>query len=977
MARAARFTFFFVALSVFGCGGSGPESDAGSLDSGPARDTNSDAPACHADVDCDDGIFCDGTERCVMGACVAGTAPACSDAIACTRDFCSEDRHACTHQVPDMDHDGHGAMSCVDAHGTPLGDDCADDDANDFPGNTEVCDAMHHDEDCNVHTHGHVDADSDGFEDATCCNGTDCGTDCDDSNRSVNPSATEVCNLIDDDCDAHVDEGTGVMLFTDADRDGYGDSAMATSMHCGDAVGYSARGLDCNDTSVAVHPGQPELCDMIDNDCDMIVDENTAAVTWYVDHDGDGYGTTTQPTLSSCTPQTGYSLLGTDCDDDTTARSPRAPEVCNALDDDCNGRADYAIAPGDLEDDDADHSPDLHCGAPLGADCNDRDPLALPGAPEICNGRDDDCDGHIDEDATSATFHHDGDHDGYGDPGTTVIACFSPMEYVLDASDCDDTSPTRHPGALELCNASDDDCDGTIDEAPAAMSCGAYPHGVAACTVGICHLTSCAPGRSDCTLAPGCETSTVASSTDCGACHAGCFDMALQCAHSTCEPGGSFGIAGVSAGDDVGTAVAASGARIVIGGHFAGTGFGVGCGSAFDARGVAGVVSLRDGIGACQNATAIDGTGDESVTSVAIDASGNVWVALTTTSATLSIGTIAVNAGVGQGASDVVIAAFDATLTARWAMRFGGLSDDAVTDIAFDGTDVWFVGAMRGPVALGSMMLATSATNDTVVVRLAGATGSVVGFTSATTSGVDGALGMAFDQTGVYVVGSLVGSGRFGMGPSDPMLTAMGPSDGFLWSIARPTMATLFARAIGGSGTDITTSVETSAIAPGHPIVVTGGFEGTVMIDATRSITSAGLRDGFVMAVDGANVPQWITRFGGPSDDILNDIIPVFGDFDVVGTFGGTATASADAGITSAGGSDGVLMRAQSATGSLAFPIAIGGTGPDELLRITLVGGMQLWLAGDYTNGFRWSSANFIGVGGLDAFWLQSYPPGS
>jgi len=97
-------------------------------------------------------------------------------------------------------------------------------------------------------------------------------------------------------------------------------------------------------------------------------------------------------------------------------------------------------------------------------DCDDSNPMAHPDAPELCNGLDDDCDGVIDEpDAIDAlTFWLDTDGDGYGT--TAVPACSQPPTTSILAGDCDDGSPTVHPGAVEDCNGVDDDCDGTTDE---------------------------------------------------------------------------------------------------------------------------------------------------------------------------------------------------------------------------------------------------------------------------------------------------------------------------------------------------------------------------------------------------------------------------------------------------------------------------------------------------------------------------------
>ncbi len=308
-------------------------------------------------------------------------------------DRCVETSDSCetSCEIPDGDGDGVDDIECG-------GTDCDDTDASRYPGAIEICDALGVDEDCDPLTFGGLDRDGDGAFDAACCNGSECGTDCDDYRADVGPTATEACNQRDDDCDGDVDEGVAIDGYADTDGDLYGDPD-APLRGCAGWPGISSSDLDCDDGSPMVHGAQPEVLDGLDNDCDGTTDEEPETQTWYRDADGDGFGDPSGPTMSSDATIEGYSLLRTDCDDGDGERNPAATELCNGVDDDCDGRTMFAIGPNDGEDDDGDGYPDALCPGVDGAvaDCNDRDPTAHPDAFDSCNGRDDDCDAAVDE----------------------------------------------------------------------------------------------------------------------------------------------------------------------------------------------------------------------------------------------------------------------------------------------------------------------------------------------------------------------------------------------------------------------------------------------------------------------------------------------------------------------------------------------------------------------------------------------------
>ena len=192
----------------------------------------------------------------------------------------------------------------------------------------------------------YVDADHDGYGGTTAISG--CSqpagtvsntTDCDDANAARHPAATELCNGVDDNCDGAVDEGVTSTWFFDGDGDGHGratDHMTACSM----PAHYVPTSDDCDDSRASVYPGAVEICDGLDNNCNETVDEGVR-MTFYLDGDHDGYGSAL--TTSACAAPSGYTALGGDCVDTNASIHPNAVEICDFVDQDCNGVVDDGL----------------------------------------------------------------------------------------------------------------------------------------------------------------------------------------------------------------------------------------------------------------------------------------------------------------------------------------------------------------------------------------------------------------------------------------------------------------------------------------------------------------------------------------------------------------------------------------------------------------------------------------------------------
>ncbi len=222
----------------------------------------------------------------------------------------------------------------------------------------------------------YIDNDQDGFYGTE---NPETAVDCDDNNASINPSAREICDYLDNNCDAETDEGLRKTFWVDRDEDGYGDTHEGyTLCNAGDLadqidVSLVDNELDCDDEDRSVNPEARELCDDIDNNCNEAEDEDCSCI-------------------ESEEKQCGNSNIG-ECQYGT--------QICgiNGEWSECQG----ALFPHDEE----------------------------------CDGVDNDCDNQVDE-GVKLTFYQDSDGDGFGNVNVTRQACAAPAGFVRDSTDCDD-----------------------------------------------------------------------------------------------------------------------------------------------------------------------------------------------------------------------------------------------------------------------------------------------------------------------------------------------------------------------------------------------------------------------------------------------------------------------------------------------------------------------------------------------------------
>ena len=386
----------------------------------------------------------------------------------------------------DSDGDGDGSsvlvlssdLTCRSDGVANNSDDCDDSNAAINTGAVEQA-ADNLDQNCDGLESCYTDSDGDAFggsvlqssQDLSCQMGgvSPNSDDCNDGDSAVNPNALETCNGVDNNCSGNELDASDVLAwYADTDGDLYGDPNNISGA-CTQPNGFVSNADDCNDQSSAVYLGAPETCDGVDNNCSGDELDATDVQIWYADTDTDLFGDPNNA-IEACTQPSGFVLNTDDCNDQNSAVYLGAPETCDGVDNNCSGdeldASDVLIWYADT-DGDAAGDPNSTLGAcsqPLdfvsnSNDCNDQNSAVYFGAPEYCDGVDNNCSGDELDALNTITWYLDSDNDFTGDPNNVLQSCSQPLGYVSNADDCDDQESSVYLGAQEICdNGIDEDC---------------------------------------------------------------------------------------------------------------------------------------------------------------------------------------------------------------------------------------------------------------------------------------------------------------------------------------------------------------------------------------------------------------------------------------------------------------------------------------------------------------------------------------
>jgi hypothetical protein len=344
------------------------------------------------------------------------------------------------------------------------------------------------------------------------------------------------------------------------------------------------------------------------------------------------------------------------------------------------------------------------------------------------------------------------------------------------------------------------------------------------------------------------------------------------------------------------------------------------------------------------------------VTSISVDASGNVY-----TTGRFA-GTVDFDPGSGtvnltsNGSYDVFIQKLTSSGNLVWAKSFGGPNYELPNSISLDRWgNVYNTGIFGGTVdfdpGLGTVNLTSNGGNDVYVQKLT-SSGNLVWAKSFGGTFPDMGQSISLDASGnVYTTGYFQGTVDFDPGSGTVNLTSNGVSDVFIQKLTSSGNL-VWAKSFGGSSSDMATSI--SVDASGN-VYTTGSFAGTADFDPGSSIinlTSNGSADVFIQKLTSSGNLVWAKSFGGTNYDYMNSVsIDSSGNIYTLGDFQGTIDLDPDSGtvyLTSNGGRD-VFIQKLTSFGNLVWAKSFGGSSSERGRSITLDDFGNIYTTGNFS----------------------------
>jgi len=343
---------------------------------------------------------------------------------------------------------------------------------------------------------------------------------------------------------------------------------------------------------------------------------------------------------------------------------------------------------------------------------------------------------------------------------------------------------------------------------------------------------------------------------------------------------------------------------------------------------------------------------------IAVDSSGNIYIT------GYFYETVDFGGGnlTSAGGADIFVLKLNSSATFQWVSTFGSTSIDVGEDITVDSSgNSYITGYFEGTVDFGAGNVTSAGSADIFVLKL-NSSGTFQWVNTYGGSAFDVGMDITVDSSGnSYITGYFEGTVDFGAGN----VTSAGAADIFILKL-NSSGAFQWVNIFGGTSTDVGQGIAVDSSGNSY---ITGSFQGTVDF-GSGDITPSGFDDIFVLKVNPSGTFQWVSTFGGTSNDVGEDItVDSSGNSYITGWFRETVDFGAG-NVTSAGGADIIVLKLNS-SGTFQWVNTYGGTSGDVGEGITVDSSGNSYITGWFRETVDFGAGNVTSAGGADIIVLK------